>query len=160
MPTVVFVCTANICRSPAAQVLLADWLRRAQEPGEWRVVSAGTWASPGVAASRASRQVARSLGLDLEAHRSQELSRELLAASDLIVCMARSHREAILAELPELAGRVHLLSGLAGPEYDVPDPYGGPDSGYVEMYQELRQLIEAAGPAIVALAIQKQKGRE
>jgi len=45
-----------------------------------------------------------------------------------------------------------VLTSIAGPSYDVADPYGGPREGYVMMAAELQRLIEAAGPRIVALA--------
>jgi protein-tyrosine phosphatase len=154
MPTVLFVCTANICRSPAAEVLFADWLRK-NRPGEtWTVASAGTWAQAGQAASTFSRQVLAERGLDLAAHRSRAVDAELLARADVALCMTASQREALHIEFPEHAARVHLLSALAGPPYDVPDPYGGPREGYVEMVAELQGLIERAAPRIVALASQ------
>lgn len=152
MPNVVFVCTANICRSPVAQVLFADWLRRNAIPGEWQVLSAGTWAKPGLPASPYSREVVAELGLDLGAHRSRPIDADLMEQADLLVCMTRSHCEALQIELPQHAERVHLLAALAGTAYDVPDPYGGPRRGYEAMRRELQGLIEASGPRIVELA--------
>ena len=62
MPAVLFVCTANICRSPMAEVLFRAWLRRAAVPGKWVVASAGTWAEPGAPAAAFSQQVAAERG--------------------------------------------------------------------------------------------------
>jgi protein-tyrosine-phosphatase len=80
------------------------------------------------------------------------VDRELMEQSDVVLCMTRSQAEAIKIEFPEHAGRVHLLTAIDGPGYDVADPYGGPREGYVMMAAELQRLIEAAGPRIVALA--------
>jgi protein-tyrosine-phosphatase len=157
MPTIVFVCTANICRSPVAAALFADWLRRNETPGEWRVESAGTWAEEGAPASGFSRDVLAERGLDLGSHRSRRVERPLVAAADLLLCMTASQREALRYELPDLARKIYLLSGLAGPAYDIADPYGGPRQGYVEMADELQHLLEAAGPRIVALAAPKDQ---
>ena len=152
MPTVVFVCTANICRSPVAEALFVDWLHKQAVPGDWTVGSAGTWAAPGAPASAYSRELLGELGLDLELHRARHVDRQIVETADVLLCMTRSQREALRAEFPDLAGRVHLLSALAGPAYDVPDPFGGPRQGYTEMVAEIQRLIAAGGRRIVELA--------
>jgi protein-tyrosine phosphatase len=83
MPTIVFVCTANICRSPVAEALFADWLRQEAIPGEWRVESAGTWAESGAPAASYSRELLEQDGLDLAAHRARRIERELVESADL-----------------------------------------------------------------------------
>ncbi len=152
MPTVVFVCTANICRSPVAEALFADWLRKRAVPGDWRVSSAGTWAEPGAPASAYSREVLGVLGLDLILHRARRVDQAMIEDADLLLCMTRSQREALQAEFPALAGRIQLLSAMAGPAYDISDPYGGPRGGYVVMVAEMQRLVEAGGQRIVELA--------
>jgi protein-tyrosine-phosphatase len=152
MPRVVFVCTANICRSPVAEALFAEWLRKHAVPGDWQVSSAGTWAEPGVPASAYTIEVLAERGLNLAQHRSRRVERELVEQADLLLCLTRSQREALQAEFPRLAGRIQLLSALTGPAYDIADPYGGPRAGYVAMVEELQRLLEAAGPRIVELA--------
>jgi protein-tyrosine-phosphatase len=153
MPSVLFVCTANICRSPVAEVLFREWLRRTEVPGAWLVGSAGTWAVGGHAASIYSQQMAAQRGLSLTQHRSRSVDGAMLAAADVVLCMASSHREALHIEFPQHAGRIHLWTALAGPGYDVADPYGGPLAGYVEMAEEMDGLVEKTGPRIVELAL-------
>ncbi len=152
MPTILFVCTANICRSPVAEALFADWVRRQGLPGEWRVISAGTWAEAGAEAATYGREVMAQQGLDLAAHRAQRVEGPLLAQADLVLCMTRSHAEALRAEFPQQAGRIRLLSSMVGASYDVADPYGGPKRGYEAMVRELRDLIEQGGAQMVTLA--------
>ncbi len=155
MPTILFVCTANICRSPVAEALFADWLRRQGLPGPdqpdgWRVASAGTWAQAGAPATDYSREILAEQGLDLAAHRAQRVEGPLVEQADLVLCMTRSHAEALRAEFPQYAARILLMSSLGGFSYDVPDPYGGPRRGYEEMVKELRDLVERGGPRVVA----------
>ena len=152
MPTILFVCTANICRSPVAQALFADWVRRQDLPGDWQVLSAGTWAEPGAEAANYAREVLGEQGLNLAAHRAQVVDKALMARADLVLCMTRSHLEALRAEFPQRARSVALLSNMVGGSYDVADPYGGPRRGYVTMVNELRDLIEQGGARIVAVA--------
>ncbi len=153
MPTVLFVCTANICRSPLAEVLFRAWLQRRAVPGDWVVGSAGNWAQPGLGAAPYSQQMAAERGLSLAQHRARAVDEALLASADVILCMTNNHREALQVEFPQHADRVYLWTALAGHDYDVADPYGGPLSGYVEMAAELEALIEQTGERIVALAL-------
>ena len=56
----------NICRSPMAEVLfINDLKRKEQDPAQWKVESAGTWTMDGYPASRNSWVVMNERGLDL-----------------------------------------------------------------------------------------------
>ena len=155
MPNILFVCTANICRSPVAEALFADWLRRRAVPGDWQVSSAGTWADDGYPAAQHSRDILAEQGLDLSLHRARRVDVGMLAQADLVLCLTNAHREALQAEFPQFASRLALLSAMAGVAYDIADPYGGPRSGYAAMVAELRDLIERGGDRIVAAAAGK-----
>jgi len=157
MPNILFICTANICRSPVGQALFADWVRRRGLPGEWQIRSAGTWAEEGAPAATYSHEVLAEQGLDLTSHRSHRVEAADLEAADLVLCMTAAHREALQAEFPEFADRIVLLSAMAGAGYDIADPYGGPRSGYQGMVGELRDLIERGGDRIAADAQRRQK---
>ncbi len=156
MPNVLFVCTANLCRSPVAEVLFREWLRQRAVPGAWRVGSAGTWATAGESASAYSQLMATQRGLNLAQHAARRVDEPLLAAADVVLCLARGHREALHLEFPPHAARIFLWTALAGPGYDVDDPYGGPLAGYVEMARELEGLTEKTAERIVALARERQ----
>lgn len=138
MPSVLFVCTANICRSPIAEALFRALISKEPDSSEWVVDSAGTWAVDGRPAAEYSQAVTRTFDQDLSAHRSKGVTKDMLSSFDLILVMEAFHKEALLAEFPALRGKVYRLSELIGKNFDVPDPYG---SGY-EDYRKTANLIE------------------
>lgn len=152
VPGVLFVCTANICRSPMAAALFL--LRLKQEDPDWknwRVGSAGTWAIDGEPASRNSQEVVARRGLDISQHRSRMVTAELLEAYDLILTMEPGHKEALQVEFPAVAGRVFLLSEMAGLSAPVADPYGLPIGAYEKTAQNIDQLLAKGMRRIRAL---------
>jgi protein-tyrosine phosphatase len=105
-PRIVFVCTANQCRSPLAGAVLSSALAARGVAAE--IETAGL-AGAGQPATEATVAVAARRDLDLTNHRSGELSPGLLASADLILGMERLHvREAVVA-LPSTWPRAFTL---------------------------------------------------
>jgi protein-tyrosine phosphatase len=97
-----FVCTANMCRSPMAAALFAERTRHIS--GRVEVVSAGTRATGGLADRAVPLEVLEVMGpygIDLGAHRSRALIQSMVEDADLIIGMSRRHvQEAILLDPP------------------------------------------------------------
>ena len=144
---ILLVCTGNTCRSPLAEVLLRRALEEAKVDGV-AVGSAGTGASGGEPASEGSYLVALEKGLDLAAHRARPVTRELVAASDLILVMSRGHLRKL--ELLGAGPKTHLIGDYAGTEGDreVADPVGGPIEGYRATYRQLEQMTRAVAARV------------
>ncbi len=84
---VVFVCSGNRCRSPAAE----QWLNRFS-PGPWlRATSAGTLDLRASGPPHEMVEVASEMGLDLAGHRSRHVSSAGLDKADLVIGMALEH---------------------------------------------------------------------
>ena len=122
-----------------AEALLARALAGDATPYE--VTSAGTAPWDGTPVSEGSYLVALEQGLDLSAHRARKVTRELVAAADLILTMSRSHLERI--EALGGAGKSWLLgeyAGQKGADAEVADPMGGDLSGYRDALVRLDEL--------------------
>ena len=152
MARVLVICTGNLCRSPMVAALLAD--RLAQDPArrDWQVESAGVWAYGGRPATEYGIDEMRERGIDMRAHSSQPVTRELVEAADLVLAMTRNHVEALEVTFPDQAHKLYLLTQMVGQEYDIADPYGGSRLAYAATAKNLEALVEAGYDRIVALA--------
>jgi len=129
---ITFLCTGNTCRSP-----LAEGLFKKINP-EIEVYSAGLSAVFGMNVSENSVLAARDYGVDISEHVSRPLSRELLMATDLFVCLSHSHAINLIPIVGK--GRVYVLGN------GISDPYGGSLEVYKncakEIYDGLLKLNE------------------
>ena len=118
--SVLLVCTGNICRSPLAEAALQRGLAdHGSEqgpplgPASIAVTSAGTRAEPGAQSPDDAKTTARRSGLDLDAHRARELTAGLLAESDLVLGLDRSHRRAVVSLAPRASRNTFTLLEFA-----------------------------------------------
>lgn len=123
--TVLFVCTGNICRSPAAEKVLQKTI---PEMADIRLHSAGTHARDGNQATENMVTACREAGIDLAGHRARRLTREMILQADLILTMERLHSEHVLSLDLNSLGKTFNLAVFAeeySPGVDsIPDPYG------------------------------------
>jgi protein-tyrosine-phosphatase len=147
-PSVLLVCTANRCRSPMAEALLRHLFVQEGLGGEYRIESAGTWATDGEPATAFAQETMRERGLDISAHRSRGVTQDLLARQALVLVMETGHLESLQAEFPDLADRFRMLTALAGPAYSVADPVGGPVEEYRGLADELDDVLKRGLPNI------------
>ncbi len=140
---IVFICTGNICRSPAAENIFREHARKAGILPELEIDSAGTgdW-HEGEAPDQRSVDALRGAGYPADG-RARGLRANDFLHHDLFVCMDRSHVRDVIA-LGAPGERVVLLrhfdEGRA--HDDVPDPYYGGREGFTEMIAMLEASMD------------------
>ena len=151
MPSILFVCSANQCRSPMAEVLFEAFLSGKGAIEEWRVESAGVWAYDGSRATTHAQTVMAERGLDVSKHLSQLTSSSLLEQFDLTLVMEERHKTVLQEQNPELADRIYLLREIADQEGDFEDPVGGSLDLYRSAADELEMIIKDSYDRISAV---------
>ncbi len=132
-----------------AEVLFKNWLKQHDVPGEWEVLSAGTWVRDGFTLSPAILAALDGLGIDLSGRSCWSITAEALEKADLALCMTHFHREALQVEFPCHAGRIRMLSEMLGQRFDVRDVDLLSGEECLRVARELASLIDAAAPHIV-----------
>jgi protein-tyrosine phosphatase len=146
---ILFVCMANICRSPTAEGVFRTFAVRAGIIGQIHIDSAGThdFYVGGPPDWRAA-QAARKRGYDLAPLRARQFKVDDFARFDRIYAMDHMNLAALAALRPsdhrgELALFLDLVPELGVRE--VPDPYNGGPAGF----ERVLDLVEQASTALV-----------
>ncbi len=140
---VLFVCTGNICRSPFAEALLRNLVDPKGLEGI-SVDSAGLLALPGRSVTPLAQRVAAEFGVELSEFRAKSLSQDLVAWSDLILVMEKSHEETLLSAFPDTAGKVLLLRYFArhgSRRRGIADPYGLQYEAYRFCFLDIQDAV-------------------
>jgi protein-tyrosine phosphatase len=140
---IVVLCTANVCRSPMAAVLLA---RRLSELGVTMPVRSAGMLRSGDPAHPEVISVMASYGIDLSSHRSHVVCAEDLAGACLVLAMARDNlRYAVVTE-PGAWPRAFTLRELVQRGERIgPRRPGEPLSGWLSRAHEGRERASLLG---------------
>ncbi len=132
-----------------AEALLRHALSAQPEPlKSWTVSSAGVAAREGDRVSENSVTALKKVGLDIKAHSSRPLDRELIDEATVILCMTESHRAMIQFHFDPVPRHVYLFREFMprAADKEIGDPYGGSLSEYEacrdEMVEAIPTLIE------------------
>ncbi|HRI96052.1 MAG TPA: low molecular weight protein-tyrosine-phosphatase [Nocardioides sp.] len=151
------VCLGNICRSPTADVVLAQRVDDVGLAGRVTVSSCGTgdW-HVGQPMDERAAAVLRAHDYDPSQHRAQQLSESWLDNHDLVLAMDRTNvRDIGVVDHQADPGRIRLFRDFdpVEPGGDVPDPYYGGADGF----EEVLAMVERTCAALVS-ALQRLPG--
>jgi protein-tyrosine phosphatase len=152
--SVLMVCTANICRSPLAQGLLAQAVTDAGHAQQIAVESAGTQVgTQGQRPDPRSQTVAREVGVDISRYKARKVSARDIERYDYILAMDAEHLSALQDMCPpQLQHKLALIMTYAAQhaETEIPDPYYGNQAGFYRVLE----LLNAATKGLLAEIIE------
>lgn len=143
---ILFVCTANTCRSPMCE---AYFNALASDAGVREALCAESAGLSVWGASGASRFAADALApykTDIEKHVTRPFTRGMAERADLIVALTRGHRAGILALAPDAADKTRLLTDflpVTPGSADVADPKGGDIGLYDGCFAVMKLALDA-----------------
>ncbi|GAA2064616.1 arsenate reductase/protein-tyrosine-phosphatase family protein [Williamsia deligens] len=168
-PRILFVCTGNICRSPMAELLLRHRLR--DHPDAVSVSSAGVAAMVDHPIHPLAADVLGEHGVESGDFRARYLTPAHLTEADLVLTMAREHRDAATSKAPMRWRRIAVLrefdeaiadggADVSAPRFtgdrnrpalDIEDPMGRPREEFERVATELDPLIDRLATWVLSL---------
>jgi protein-tyrosine phosphatase len=136
---IVFVCTGNICRSPAAERMFRS---RADPSAEVQVWSAGTHGVVGSGMEEHCAQALREIGIDPDGHLARQLDVDALADADLVLCATMEQRSIVLQSNPALMRKAFALKEFNRLASDVTNWVGNTDGLHLDSAVGLRARIQ------------------
>ncbi len=132
------VCTGNICRSPMLAFLLRDALEK-EGITDCTVAGAGTATVDGAPPSSHAITVMQEIGVDIGDHRSRQITRDIVAETDIFVALSVEHGVTLAFQYgaePET---------IVVPGAGIPDPYGQD----LDTYRDCRDALIESLPRLV-----------
>ena len=140
------VCLGNICRSPMADGILREKIKKYQLPIE--VDSAGTAAyHVGEAPDGRMQETGIKNEVDISSLRARQFKVKDFDDFDIIFAMDQSNFDNIkrLSRSPSDMSKVRLMlnESFPGRNLEVPDPYYGGNEGFQQVFDMLDEAINA-----------------
>ena len=150
MKKIIFLCHGNICRSPMAEYVMKDLVRKAGRSDEFEITSGAVsdeeWGNP--IYPPAQRKL-REKGVAFGHHSAHKISAAEFEAQDLVVVMDRSNLRWLSRIVPDhadaspgssldgsgISKKVHMMMEFAGQSRDVADPWYTGD--FEQTYQDV-----------------------
>jgi len=148
--TILFVCTGNSCRSVMAKGLLEKKMRD-KGRNDFEVLSAGIMNTGGLGATEETKELLKNEGIDVSAHRSQALTKDLVGRSDLVLVMEKIHEQRIKELYPQAKNRIFLLKEFAcmnTADFDIQDPIGRSRDFYANTFSIIKEAVERVSKLI------------
>lgn len=125
-----FVCSGNTCRSPMAEYIFKDMLKKNNITGV-KIKSSGLNAAIGEGISDNTRKVLKELGIKNITHKANQFEINYIDIYDYIIVMTERHK----MSLPR-SPKILSLNDLTGCG-DIQDPYMGSYSTYRDVSIQL-----------------------
>lgn len=150
MIKIMFVCHGNICRSPMAEFVLKDMVKKAGRENEFVIASSATsteeiWGGVGNPVYPPARDELKKHGISCEGKRAVQVKKSDYENYDYLICMDENNMRnirRIISSDPENK-TVKLLS-FTGENRNVADPWysGDFETCYRDIYNGCKALLE------------------
>ena len=146
MIKILFVCHGNICRSPMAEFVLKDMVKKAGLADRFEIASAATSTEEiGNPVHRGTREKLRQVGISVAGKTAVQLRKSDYDKYDYLIGMDEWNIRNMLRMLggdPE--GKIHKLLEFAGSRRDVADPWytGDFETTYQDVVTGCKELMK------------------
>lgn len=131
---IMFVCTANTCRSAMAEAIFKQMV-------DDEVFSCGTHARTGQHASQHTLDVCRNHGIDISKHESTNFRDSNITEMDLVLTATEFHKQKLKIYYNDLD--IYTIKEFAKEyPYDINDPVGGNYEAYNACFEEIYGVLE------------------
>ncbi|MHA1437199.1 MAG: arsenate reductase/protein-tyrosine-phosphatase family protein [Promethearchaeota archaeon] len=148
---VLFICYANICRSPAAHKL-AEFYAKKYNLQNVKFDSAG-WHRAFPTAVQETKNYLKTKGIDLSNFKSKLITKELIENADFIIGMERYHIIKVKKKFKDLGEKIKNkaftlkeFNGAGKKEANILDPYNKPKEEYYRIMniveKNVKQLVK------------------
>jgi protein-tyrosine phosphatase len=139
---VLFVCTANICRSPMAQAIFDALAGDGDLP--FRAESAGTAALKGKTIAPNAIAALEEAGIYPGPHRARQVDEAMIEGAELVLAMTPQHAATLRRVGDNPARGIHALPEYAMGIMDqgIPDPYGLTMHAYRSTLRQIYEHVE------------------
>ncbi len=152
MTKILFVCHGNICRSPMAEFVMKDMVRKAGLQDSFEIASAATSSEDlGNPVYPPVRRILSARGINCSGKTARTLTREDYDKYDLLICMDRQNLRnmmRIFGEDPEK--KIHLLLDFTDSPKEVADPW------YTGDFDQTISDVDAGCSALLEKILQNQ----
>ena len=142
MIKVLFVCLGNICRSPMAEYLLKDKVKKLNIDDNFYIESAGTSEEEnGNEVHYGTKKILNDLNIDCSKKRARKMTKEDYDNFDYIICMEKSNIYHINRIVIDKDNKVFRLLDFTDNQRDISDPWY--THNFEKCYQDINEGINA-----------------
>lgn len=138
-PSILFMCTGNICRSPIAEYLFNDYATRLKLP--YSSKSAGLLETGSLISVNSMRLLAEQ-GINAQEHYSRKVNPEILGESWLVLTTEQRQKDYLQKNFPEAAHKIFTMKEYVGEEGDIEDPHGLDLEYYRTIYKQIDDNLQ------------------
>ena len=143
---VLFVCMGNICRSPTAEAVFRDLVKKRGFEKQFEIDSAGTHGYHiGNPPDRRTQQAARARNIQMDALRSRKVELDDFSRFDYVIAMDFDNHGMLTDISPaDHMHKIKLMMSFADASdvTEVPDPYYGGSDGFELVLDLLQEAAE------------------